>query len=248
MSAPHATVAPSWAKGRRAVVVIFAVAGVAAFVASYFLPWWNFALFAPQYPKGLRLVIELTGVGGDVREINTINHYIGMGHLDDAADIERGLAGWLIAALGLFVVAVTVLKGRKWDLTAALLTLGLPLGFVLDTWGWMYHFGHDLDPRAPITMAPFTPTLFGEGKVGQFHTMATPGIGFGLALLGVACVGVAMWQRHKVCAVCPLAANCSGTCERQFVRIPLPPKGHAASASSSKAGSPQGGSPHAGSA
>jgi hypothetical protein len=201
------------------------VAGIASFAGSYLLPWWNFALFAPQYPKGLNLVIRLTGVSGDVAEINTINHYIGMGHLDDAADIERSIAGWLIAALGVFVVAITVLKGRRWDALSAAMTLGLPLGFVIDTWAWMYHFGHDLDPKAPITIAPFTPVLLGAGKVGQFATWASPGLGFCLALAGVALVGLAMWQRNRVCSECPLHANCGGLCPQQFVRVP--PNGRA---------------------
>ncbi|MGZ3475271.1 MAG: cytochrome C, partial [Polyangiales bacterium] len=61
------------------------LAGAALFCASYFLPWWRLWLFAPQYPKGLEVGISLTGVGGDVRELNILNHYIGMKPLDLAA-------------------------------------------------------------------------------------------------------------------------------------------------------------------
>ena len=42
-------------------------ASAAALGASYFLPWWTFTLYAPQYPGGLRLVVSLSKVSGDVQ-------------------------------------------------------------------------------------------------------------------------------------------------------------------------------------
>ncbi len=47
------------------------------------LPLWNLTMFAPQYPDGLRLdIYDHALVGGnsgqDVKEINLLNHYIGM--------------------------------------------------------------------------------------------------------------------------------------------------------------------------
>ena len=52
-------------------------------VVAYFLPLWNLTMFAPQYPNGLRLDIYshtlVPGHGGqDIKEINLLNHYIGM--------------------------------------------------------------------------------------------------------------------------------------------------------------------------
>ncbi len=201
-------------------MVGLSILGVIAFVASYFQAWWRFQLFAPQYPKGLALVIHLTGVEGDVAEINTINHYIGMGHIEDAAALERDFAAWLVAGLVLAVVAATLYAGRRYTTLGAWMAIGFPLGFVVDTQYWMYRFGHDLDSRAAIDIPPFTPVLLGEGKVGQFRTIATPEWGFYLALLGVALVGVAMWQRYKVCAACPAASTCGKACEHGFVKVP----------------------------
>ena len=66
----------------------------ACYVASLFQPWWQFTLYAPQYPQGLDdSSSRLTGVTGDVREIDMLNHYIGMAHLALAAPTERQLAG-----------------------------------------------------------------------------------------------------------------------------------------------------------
>src|ERR1044071_6267354 len=65
-------------------------------VASIFLPYWRLTLLAPQYPGGLRVEAYLDRLDGDVREIDGLNHYIGMPPLGEAAKIERSLS---IAAL-----------------------------------------------------------------------------------------------------------------------------------------------------
>ena len=62
-----------------------------ASLAAYLFPLWNLTMFAPQYPEGLRLDIysyKLEGGndGQDVKEINVLNHYIGMRDLE-----RRGL-------------------------------------------------------------------------------------------------------------------------------------------------------------
>src|SRR5512139_3596138 len=59
------------------------LAAAACLVVTYFLPLWNLTMFAPQYPNGLRMDIysyKLAGGNGgqDIREINVLNHYIGM--------------------------------------------------------------------------------------------------------------------------------------------------------------------------
>lgn len=218
MSAP--TRIQSWQIHRRALTVVLAVAGAIAMGASYFLPWWNFNLVAPQYPQGLNLVVSLTGIGGDVAEIDIINHYIGMGHLSEGAPLERAFGGWAVALLVVAVVIATLAAGRKFGWVTAAMAIGLPIGFIADTMYWLYTFGHDLDPKAPVHIAPFTPAMFGAGKVGQFHTVATPTTGFALALFGVVLVALAVWQRSKVCQACPLHDSCGATCSKGFVGVP----------------------------
>jgi hypothetical protein len=58
-------------------------------LASLPLPWWQFKVVAPQYPKGLKVSVYVNRLEGDVREISLLNHYIGMKSLSDAAQIER---------------------------------------------------------------------------------------------------------------------------------------------------------------
>ena len=65
------------------VARLMLLVAAALLVVTYFFPLWNLTMFAPQYPDGLRLdIYSYTLVGGnggqDVKEINVLNHYIGM--------------------------------------------------------------------------------------------------------------------------------------------------------------------------
>ncbi len=181
--------APS-GSSRRLGAALLCIAGAALIPLSYLLPWWSFTLYAPQYPHGLRLLVSLSSVAGDVREVNMLNHYIGMKSLVLAAPVERALAPYAVFVLaGLVLLAAGLLRGR-WQRLAVLFAAVLPVGFLLDSCFWLWRFGHDLDPRAPIKLSPFTPQLFGNGEIGQFMTFAQPQLGFILALLApvlVAC-------------------------------------------------------------
>ncbi len=209
-----------WQIHRRAVTVALAVVGAATMGAAYFLPWWNFHLVSPQYAKGLNLVVSLKGISGDVDEIDIINHYIGMAHLTEGAPLERAYGGYAVALLGVMVITGILAAGRKIGWVAMAMGIGLPIWFIADTMYWLYTFGHDLDPKAPVHITPFTPTMFGSGKVGQFLTTAAPTEGFYVALVGVVLVSLAVWQRAKVCKACPLHDSCGVVCNTGFVRVP----------------------------
>src|SRR5271165_6673648 len=98
-----------WHPGLRWAVVGLAVGAIGTYVASFFQDWWKLTLYAPQYPHGLRLTISLTGMGGDVHEIDMLNHYIGMGHLAEAAQFERHYAAWGVAGVAIVVLSLTLL-------------------------------------------------------------------------------------------------------------------------------------------
>ncbi len=196
---------------------------VGLFAWSYFLPWWQFKLFAPQYPAGLNLEISLTGLGGDAREINMLNHYIGMRGLDEAAGVERKLAAWGVGLLGVLVVALALWVGRRYSPLLVLAGLLFPLGFVGDSFFWLWLFGHSMDPHAPLNIPAFTPALFGGGHIGQFYTWAGPLWGFWAALAGCGALLLAVLARRGACAQCPLADNCGKVCTRSLVgRTPTP--------------------------
>ncbi len=214
--AAPASGAKKWDRARLFVVALGAAAS-GLFVASFFLPWWKFWLYAPQYPKGLTLTISLTGMGGDVHEIDILNHYIGMKHLADAAPTERHLAGFGVALIAVLTLTLAAASGRKLNRLVAIPALSFPIVFLADSFYWLHRFGHELDPRAPLHIAAFTPQMFGNGQIGQFETFAQPAVGFWIAIAGVACAIASSVVRSKVCRACSRAGTCKIACPRAML-------------------------------
>jgi len=216
----RSTVHGSWHRGLRWGVVGLSLAAIGTYVAAFFQDWWKLTLYAPQYPHGLRLTISLTGMGGDVHEIDMLNHYIGMGHLAEAAQFERHYAAWGVAGVAIVILALTLLAGRKVGPAIAVPGLAFPLVFLIDAFYWMHTFGHHLDPRAPLHIPAFTPQLFGNGQIGQFMTFATPAAGFWLATSGFVLLAAAVVLRRRVCRDCPQAGECGKLCPSALVGPP----------------------------
>lgn len=162
--------------------VLFMVARVLLLV-SIFFPYWHMELEAPQYPKGLYLTAYVNHLAGDVREIDGLNHYIGMRPLGEAATFERSVAVWAVIAMFLLVEGAAFVHSR-WAVLLALPAVTFPAAFLLDLYYWMRTFGLNLDPDAPLSSSikPFVPTVLGEGGIGQFKTYAQLGDGYWLAV------------------------------------------------------------------
>ncbi len=157
---------------------LFTLARVLLLV-SIFLPYWHMELVAPQYPNGLFLTAYVNHLDGDVKEIDGLNHYIGMRPLGQAAAFERAASIWLIIAMVLLVEGAALVHSR-WAVLLAIPAIFFPPAFIMDLKWWMTHFGQNLDPGAPLSSSvkPFTPTVLGEGGIGQFRTYAELGWGF----------------------------------------------------------------------
>ena len=168
--------------GRYALPTVTLSVARICLLASLFLPYWHMELKAPQYPKGLHLTAFVNRVEGHVREINGLNHYIGMRKLDEAAKLEKAVSVWAIIAMVLLVEGATFIHSR-WAALLVLPTILFPAFFLLDMHWWMREFGLNLDPRAPLSSSvkPFVPTILGEGNIGQFKTIAAMGWGLYLA-------------------------------------------------------------------
>jgi copper chaperone NosL len=68
---------------------------------------------------------------------------------------------------------------------------------------WLYEYGHNLSPDAPLDVEPFTPSVIGATSVGQFSVTSWPAIG--AILMGVAgLIGPAIlayeWYRGRKAA------------------------------------------------
>lgn len=139
-------------------------------------PIWLSRLSAPQYPKGLWLVVSAGSLAGDVSEVNELNHYIGMRVVSADAVPELQL-WWLgIASSAAFAIAALVLRGRLAWLARAAAWL-VPLTVIADIQRWLFVFGHELSTDAALRMKPFTPLAVGPTKVWNFEILALPGPG-----------------------------------------------------------------------
>jgi copper chaperone NosL len=211
---------PDEHRGMRRTVAGLSVLGAALFFGSFFFPYWNYHLVAPQYPDGLDLVISLSGVSGDLAEIDILNHYIGMHSLEEAAKFERQIALYLVSAVSIVSLVWMFLAGKRWGWLTLIPAVGLPFGFMADTFAWMWWFGHDLDPKAPLNFDVFTPNIVGPGLVGQFQTWAWPAMGWWMAFAGLVSIGVALVLRRRICNDCAHAGSCGATCPRLLVLAP----------------------------
>jgi hypothetical protein len=205
------------------LVVALSLAAIGLFVTSFGQPWWRFKLYAPQYPHGLTLVISLTGLSGDAREIDMLNHYIGMGHLGSAATLERKYAAQAVTCVCLLVFAMTLFARRKVGRLIGVAGALLPVGFIADSFYWLYRFGHQLDPRAPLHIPAFTPQMFGNGGIGQFMTFALPERGFWLAVAGALLLLGMSVVRERACAEPNDASTFVVLFRRAFPRARLTP-------------------------
>jgi copper chaperone NosL len=84
-------------------------------------------LEAPQYPNGLFLTAYVNHLTGDVREIDGLNHYIGMRPLGEAAAFERAASVWMIIAMFLLVEGAAFIHS-KWAVLLAIPAITFPPG------------------------------------------------------------------------------------------------------------------------
>jgi copper chaperone NosL len=153
------------------------VAASIALIPSMVLPTWKITLHAPQYPDGLELTIYPTTVGGDLYEVNLLNHYIGMHEIEPNEFSEfRFIPFFILRFLGLALLAA--LAGRM-----AIAALGY-MDFVLfgtvmlyTLQHWLAEFGQNLAPNAPLKMEPFSASFLGTTQIGQFAVSSEPALG-----------------------------------------------------------------------
>ena len=151
-------------------------------LVSLFVPFWHMELVAPQYPENLHLIAYVNHLAGDVAEIDSLNHYIGMRPLGEAAQIERSVGVYVMILFVLMLELASWVHSR-WTVLLVLPVLLFPVVFLVDLHLWMSHFGLNLDPDAPLSNSidPFVPPVLGTGMVGQFKTVAAPGLGLMLS-------------------------------------------------------------------
>jgi hypothetical protein len=164
-------------------------------------PVWSVSLEAPNYPKdafpdGIPVIFHFDGFSGEVHEMNTINHYIGMYPMERGAQTEMSLMPFIFLGTTIAMILFLMWESRRsWWLM--LFPVLLPVGFVADFAAWLYWFGHNMQEWGAFKIKPFMPTVFGDGKVAQFTTHSYPTFGFYILLIIAALALLAIFSKLK---------------------------------------------------
>jgi len=179
-------------KRSRVLMIIGALLPLGLFI----FPLWNITLEAPQYPTPLGMNIYINDFSDmhphDIKNINLMNHYVGMKYIPDAIPefkifpigiISTSILGLLIAFKGNY----------KWFLGWLILMTVLGLAGLYDFYLWEHDYGHDLDPKAIMkftnpdgSVMGFQPPLFGSKDILNFKAHSYPRFGALFLALGMA--------------------------------------------------------------
>lgn len=182
-----------------ATVRVLLLLAVLTLPFTFRLPLWTMSFESNQYPDPLRLTIHLSYLEGqktvsrdDLREINSLNHYIGMRPLLES-DFSEFL--WLPFVMGFF--ALIWLRAMAFgnvkdivDITVLYLYFGLFAAWTF--YNRLYQYGHNLGPDAAIKVEPFTPPFFGRVKIANFWIESFPGSGSYAMVVCAALIGAAL--------------------------------------------------------
>ncbi len=187
----------------RTLVVLAAVAALAAL----WMPVWTLSFQSNQYPDPLELSIYSNHLEGgmhadrdDLKEVNVLNHYIGMHEL--ARDNFPEFV-WLPFALGFFVLLAlrAAALGSLRDLVDLFVLYVYFAAYSMWSFGHrLFTYGHELASDAPIKVDPFMPPVFGRVKIANFWVESYPGLGAILLLLFAVLVAAALlltWRRAR---------------------------------------------------
>lgn len=167
---------PLGLSGRVAVLV-----AALLLVPVYFIPLYRMTLFSNNFTDGLNLNIYAGALRGgqsanrdDLKEINALNHYIGMHPLEEADFSEFQ---WIPLMLGFFIILS--LRAAVMAKMSALIDTLVAFGWfsVFALWHFyqrLYTYGHNLDPSAAVKVKPFTPPVFGSAQIANFTVYNYP--------------------------------------------------------------------------
>jgi copper chaperone NosL len=176
----------------RLLILVAVIALAPAFMFSL----WNMTFTSNQYLDGLTLNIYSYRLEGgktpardDLREINALNHYIGMRPLLESDFSEFVWIPFVIGALAVLALRAMVI-GKMSNLVDVFVIFSyFGLFSFWSFYNKLYAYGHNLDPTAAIKVPPFTPPLIGRQVVGNFTVTSYPGaasyalVAFALLLL-----------------------------------------------------------------
>ncbi len=184
---------------------LFLVVATVCLLGVYLFPLWSLTMYAPQYPEGLRMAIysyKLEGgnAGQDVKEINVLNHYIGMKDIEPADFSEFKWIPFVVGILGLLFLRAAVM-GRIAGVVDTFVLFCYFGAFSLWSFGYkLWWYGHNLAPTASVKVAPFMPPMFGSKQLANFTVYSYPGVAsyaLGVAALLLLLAVFSAWRDYR---------------------------------------------------
>lgn len=173
------------------------VVGGLALCLVLLFPIWEIHLTAPQYPEGLELYIHTNKLSGQVDIINGLNNYIGMRHIKEDEFVEFKVLPYLFIFIGVIGILAGALNKRWLFFTWGVIFVLFAVLAMGDFYIWLYDYGHELDPSAPIKVPGMTyqPPLIGYKQLLNFGAFSIPGIGgWIMAGVGAIIVGLSVFE------------------------------------------------------
>lgn len=162
----------------------------------FIFPLWNITLEAPQYPTPLGMDIYINDFADanphDIKNINLMNHYVGMKYIPDA------IPEFKIFPIGIIITTVIGLiialkANHKWFLYWFIMMVLVSSAGLYDFYLWEHDYGYDLDPKAIMkftnpdgSVMGFQPPLFGSKDILNFRAHSYPKLGAYFLAFGIA--------------------------------------------------------------
>jgi copper chaperone NosL len=161
---------------------ILILIAVLVLIPSFLFPLWNMSFYSNQYSDGLVLHIYSYQLEGgktpnrdDLREINSLNHYIGMRPLLESDFSEFTWVPLVVGLLMILALRAMVLGHMSNLVDVFVLFTYFGLFSLWSFYHRLYMYGHNLDPTASIKVQPFTPPVFGSKQIANFTVNSFPG-------------------------------------------------------------------------
>lgn len=179
---------------------------VAALVVlpTLFFPLWRMTLYSNQFRDGLTLKIYSHKLEGgktpnrdDLKEINSLNHYIGMRPLQEEDFTEFLWIPFVLGALMLLSLRAAVLGKMSKLIDVLMLFTYFGLFSLWSFYYKLYQYGHNLEPDAAIKVPPFTPPMIGHQTMANFEVYSYPDVGSLCMAVVPALFLLAVWLSKK---------------------------------------------------
>lgn len=182
--------------------------GSALILSLFILPLWNITLEAPQYPEPLGLDIHINGLQdgnnpNDVKNIDLLNHYIGMKHLPKDM-LEYQIFPIVILVMSLLGFLAAFSGKRSLFLAWFIVMVILGTAGIYDFYVWLYDYGHNLNPNAILKFVDangnpmaYQPPIIGSKKLLNFKVHSYPASGAIMLTLSMILALLAFFRAGK---------------------------------------------------